>query len=253
MLLSKKATSVLAVDRESEAISYASKKYSNHNLKFIQESISSFKTHKGQFDLVVSFETIEHIPCREQGQMIEKIALSLDYNGIFISSTPDTDVYKDNNEFHLCELNKKEYLGKLHKSFKYNVFLGQNIYVNSYIGNHQNGGKLTEYRLSLDGSLEYTPNNYYPNDTFMVALSSNYLLEFNGVNILYDPSNLMTNLSDDRLEFYKNSIEAYKFKLSKRASLHEAYANEKRNNYVDSKNNEDIRRIAQLKRLISCI
>ena len=60
--LSKNAKEVIGVDISPETVEWAKKTYINHNLKFITGSCEMIPVDgKNIFDVIVSFETIEHI------------------------------------------------------------------------------------------------------------------------------------------------------------------------------------------------
>lgn len=60
-ILSKKAKNVMGIDISSEAIEYASEEYKNKNLKYICASIEKLPLEDNSIDIIISFETIEHV------------------------------------------------------------------------------------------------------------------------------------------------------------------------------------------------
>lgn len=68
-LFTKKAKQVIGIDISSEAISHASEKYKKENLTFKIGSITNIPIEKSSIDVVVSFETLEHI--YEEGMLLE--------------------------------------------------------------------------------------------------------------------------------------------------------------------------------------
>lgn len=70
-------------------------------------------------DVVVSFETIEHVQNPER--FLEECVRVLTPHGRLIVSTPNREVYSENgkhNEFHHIEFNKNEFVGLLQKRFQ---------------------------------------------------------------------------------------------------------------------------------------
>src|SRR5689334_17791465 len=59
-LLSKNATAVTGMDIDLNTITVALRKYAKNNLKFVQGKIEDIPATANTFDVVVSFETLEH-------------------------------------------------------------------------------------------------------------------------------------------------------------------------------------------------
>jgi len=84
------AQSIVAVDISCEAISYARKNYIKQNLKFINGDISSIDfPHKinTKFDLIVSFDVIEHV--ERYYDFVTNIKSLLNIGGIAIIGCPN--------------------------------------------------------------------------------------------------------------------------------------------------------------------
>src|SRR5262249_60166324 len=66
-------------------------------------------------DVVVSFETLEHI--NEQNDFLKEVGRVLRPAGLIVMSTPDRTVYSPGhkNRFHLQELSKPEFSQLLHR------------------------------------------------------------------------------------------------------------------------------------------
>jgi GT2 family glycosyltransferase/ubiquinone/menaquinone biosynthesis C-methylase UbiE/glycosyltransferase involved in cell wall biosynthesis len=136
-LLSKHAVSVLGVDISSDVILNAQNKYANQtkNLQFQQGSASKLTLQDSFFDVVVSYETIEHL--YEQSEMLEEIHRVLKPDGILIISSPNKPVYSKNgdyqNHFHVKELDFAELDELLKKQFKAIEYYGQRLQIGSII------------------------------------------------------------------------------------------------------------------------
>ncbi|WP_153070309.1 class I SAM-dependent methyltransferase, partial [Escherichia coli] len=59
-ILSNAASSVVGVDISAEAVAHAQGKYARGSLEFVEASAASLPLPDDSFDVVVSFETIEH-------------------------------------------------------------------------------------------------------------------------------------------------------------------------------------------------
>ena len=136
-MLSKHAAAVLGIDLSNEVIFHAQKKYAKktENLHFQQGSASKLTLQDSAFDVVVSYETIEHL--YEQSEMLEEIRRVLKPDGILIISSPNKPVYSKNgdyqNHFHVKELDFREFDQLLKKQFKAVEYFGQRLQIGSII------------------------------------------------------------------------------------------------------------------------
>lgn len=120
--ISKYAKKVRGIDISSDSIQYAKNNYSSENLKFNVASVTEMPFPDDEFDVVVSFETIEHIDENQQLLFLKEIKRVLKENGVLIISTPDKLNYSDKknykNEFHIKEFYENEYHTFLSSFFK---------------------------------------------------------------------------------------------------------------------------------------
>jgi O-antigen biosynthesis protein len=134
-LIAKYAESVIGVDLSEEAIKHATSAYCKANLQFEHGSVLDLPFRNETFDVVISFETIEHLV--EQSQMLDEILRVMKTDGLLIISSPNRDVYADedgqHNEFHLKELNFDEFNGLLSDRFSKIQYAGQRVIASSYI------------------------------------------------------------------------------------------------------------------------
>jgi SAM-dependent methyltransferase len=84
-----------------------------------------------EFDLVVCFEAIEHVP--EPEVVLDQLARVLRPDGLLIVSTPNRDVYTPGNPFHLRELTPNELEAELEKRFASVVLRRQHTWISSAI------------------------------------------------------------------------------------------------------------------------
>jgi ubiquinone biosynthesis O-methyltransferase len=85
MLASAGARSVVGVDICPTTVEYAKKHYPETNVEFVCADAEQFKWHE-QFDVVVSFETIEHVP--HPGKFLERLHSLLLPQGDLLLSVP---------------------------------------------------------------------------------------------------------------------------------------------------------------------
>jgi len=107
--LAQSAELVFGVDKDEAAISRAKNKYQKTNLNFQIGGAVHLDFPDSYFDIVISFETFEHLNKNDQVSFLSEIRRILKRDGFLMISTPDKDIYgMGHNPFHLHELNKKE-------------------------------------------------------------------------------------------------------------------------------------------------
>lgn len=151
-LLADVATSVVGVDIDIRAIKHARTSYKKSNLEFQQGSCTDLALPNAEFDLVVSFETLEHHA--EHDAMLSELRRVLAPNGLLIISTPDKQRYSDelnfNNPHHVKELYADEFLRLIRRHFRHTAFWGQRIAYGSFISPLEETNKF----ISFSGSGE---------------------------------------------------------------------------------------------------
>src|SRR5260221_8761154 len=120
-ILSKSANKVFGIDIDSASIDHAKKTYGENNIEFICGNVKNIPLPDNSVDVVVSYETIEHIDEGTQNDFLTEIKRVLKKGGILIISTPDktnyTDRYSHKNEFHIKEFEKDEFVSFLNNHF----------------------------------------------------------------------------------------------------------------------------------------
>lgn len=126
-LLSLVASEVIGIDVDSTTINNAKRKYFAQNISFQKGSILEIPVNNDYFDIIVSFETLEHVSDHEK--TISELKRVLHPDGILLISTPDKLSYSEKtgnrNIFHKKELYKTEFMSLLKAYFKEVKFLGQ--------------------------------------------------------------------------------------------------------------------------------
>lgn len=119
-ILSKYAQEVHAIDISDDAIKYAQDNYKKENLNFKVADIENLPFKDNYFDIVVSFETIEHVNKEKQKNFLSEIKRVLKDDGILIMSTPNREIYDEKgiNNFHVSEFSVKEFKDFLGNKFK---------------------------------------------------------------------------------------------------------------------------------------
>ena len=94
-LLAKEAKEVYGLDISKEAIENAKGKYKRTNLQYIEGSVTDIPLADKSLDMVISFETIEHIDEVAQNAFIKEIKRVLKDDGMLVISTPNKRIYSD--------------------------------------------------------------------------------------------------------------------------------------------------------------
>jgi len=124
--LSSAAGVVLAVDISQTALDWAKRKHKASNLEFRRIEDLGASLPEGAFGLATCFEVIEHLSATEQEAFLTNIHRTLDEDGVFVVSTPNskmTMLYGE-NPYHLKELTLGEFEAMLRKVFPFvRIFL----------------------------------------------------------------------------------------------------------------------------------
>jgi len=121
-LLGAVATSAIGVDIDAATIAHASARYGDGTrIRFVEGSCMRLPLPDASFDVIVSFETIEHLAAADQPPMLAEFARVLAPEGIVVISSPNKRVYSDErgyaNEFHLHELYRDDFARLLALAF----------------------------------------------------------------------------------------------------------------------------------------
>ncbi len=119
--LSGFARSVLGIDYDKAVIDYAKDKYYKQGLEFSALDIKNLDSLNRRFDVICSFQNIEHI--LDTGKLLKDVHSLLSDNGIFICSTCNIKDASPGskepfNKFHVKEYLIGEFRGLLEGHFK---------------------------------------------------------------------------------------------------------------------------------------
>ena len=110
------------IDNDKVAVSYAKQKYKDDNIKSIIGNAEKIPLRSNLADIIVSFETIEHL--KYPKKFLKETKRILKPNGILILSTPNKETSYEDNPYHLKEYTLPE-LNSLLSDFSEKVFYGQ--------------------------------------------------------------------------------------------------------------------------------
>ncbi|MGA8032830.1 MAG: class I SAM-dependent methyltransferase [Casimicrobiaceae bacterium] len=135
-LMAGVAASVVGIDIDAAVIADAAASYASHaNLRFDAASVTAIPLPDASVDLVVSFETIEHIGADEQLRMLAEFARVLVPGGVLVLSSPNRVEYSDlrnyRNPFHVHELDRGELAQLLQADFPARQWYRQRRYLGS--------------------------------------------------------------------------------------------------------------------------
>jgi ubiquinone/menaquinone biosynthesis C-methylase UbiE len=131
------AEKVTAIDKSSETIAAAKQNFGHNAVLYKEGEAENIGEAGGTFDLVVSFETIEHLKNTEK--YLAEILRVLKPEGIFLVSTPNREVFGQKNPYHLHEFTRGEFEAALKRYFKNIFILEQTNGIASLIKAGENG------------------------------------------------------------------------------------------------------------------
>jgi ubiquinone/menaquinone biosynthesis C-methylase UbiE len=120
---------VVGVDISAEAVGYARERFGKNNkASFVCANAIRLPFGDDAFDMIVSFETVEHI--RQCGKFLAECRRVLKGNGLLICSTPNRRIFspklaKPINTYHVKEFWPEEFYRLLRRYFADITFYGQ--------------------------------------------------------------------------------------------------------------------------------
>jgi SAM-dependent methyltransferase len=116
-LLAERAAHVVGVDRSEEAISYARARYGRANVEFRVTDLRDPDLGSASFDVVCSFETLEHLPDRDA--YLRHMARVLRPDGLYLVSTPQAPrtTERPDNPHHCVEYSLDDFDSLLRRFF----------------------------------------------------------------------------------------------------------------------------------------
>ncbi|KQZ81970.1 hypothetical protein ASD64_09530 [Mesorhizobium sp. Root157] len=172
-MLAGVARRVVGIDVSDAAIRHAGARYQAQNLSFICADAVDLPLADRSVDVVVSFETVEHLA--DQAGMMSEIRRVLRPEGFLIMSSPNTAVYSQrqghNNEFHVHELTGKDFENLLETQFPVRRLYGQRLSVaSSILSCHDDtGGVASVFR---DGDSVEQSSRAIPDTMYYLAVAA---------------------------------------------------------------------------------
>jgi len=171
-LLSQVAESVTGVDIDPTVIHRANEIY-GAVARFVQGSVDKIPVPTGTVDVVVCFETLEHVD--KHDVVFSEIKRVLVEGGLLVISTPDRPVYASRcdgpNPFHLRELDRTEFLGAVNQHFSHTMFGAQKATTGSVMWPISNNGAKAEFFRRV-GEGEYACTSGLDDAPYLLAVAS---------------------------------------------------------------------------------
>ncbi len=115
-ILAESAKFVYGVDVNEVAINYSRKNYGGKNIEYLVGDGESIPLDDNSVDVVVTFETIEHI--KDYRKFLDEVNRVLKTDGLLVISTPNDVEFAEGNHFHLHEFKYDELVTLLRKYYK---------------------------------------------------------------------------------------------------------------------------------------
>ena len=129
LLVKSGAKEIIGIDISEEAISYAQKNYSSPQINFsVGDATKMNSVGDNSIDIIVSFETIEHI--KKYEYYLQEMYRVLKKKGVFIISTPNKKFSSPNaakplNHYHFIEFFLEDFISILSQHFSSFTIYGQ--------------------------------------------------------------------------------------------------------------------------------
>ena len=163
------------MDSSIETVQHAILNYSDGNRSFQVGRAQDLPIADASIDVVVSFETLEHL--EEHDEFLAEIKRVLRQGGLLVMSTPDLDTYSGErqikNPHHLKELTRAEFQTLMRQQFKNAAFFVQSSVVGSVIAPDRDEVSEVAYegfRRLYESFFERTPA--LPSPMYMMCVAS---------------------------------------------------------------------------------
>jgi len=215
--LSNYAKMVYGIDINADVIDNNKEIYKKENLIFTNGSVYQLPYDDNMFDVIVSFETIEHVDNGEK--VFSEFNRVLKDNGLLIISTPNKNISIQNNinnPFHVHEYFEEEFIEFLNKYFNnVNIYYQSNLFLN-IISNSINKDN---YMFPSDFDIFSTnlfdlQNNNINKDYFIAVAHNNYKDNINNKISIYEGKDFLNNeFNNIFLQTQNNIYKSINYKI----------------------------------------
>lgn len=236
-LLAREAAYVVGLDLDETVVMRANEKYGTDRLSFQCGSIEKLPFADHFFDVIVSYETIEHVKEEVQINFLDEIQRVLKPDGVLIISTPNKAIYtervKGQNPFHLKEFYVSEF-----QKFLANYFVQSDIYCQ-----YPDLG----YFITKEGCVQKLPDKKekLPEESrYIIAVCSNvkkiYDIKMDTLSIfddqMYYDLNRYVHEKDEQILQIKKEAEAFQEQLEEEIRKQKEYIAKLEKDYLELKN-----------------
>ncbi len=213
-MIARHARSVVGVDISQEAVDHARATYPLPNLHYEQGSATALPLPDSSIDLVVSFETIEHL--YEQEEMLAEIARVLRRDGTMVMSSPNKAVYSElsghHNEFHVKELEWDELDSLIRRHFRSVKYFGHRLAVGSAIVPISETAHIARFDALVDDREQVSSRVMtMANPVYYIAIATNASAE---------PTGLPSVLFSESEDLYEHHRQVAKWAHSQDTEIH---------------------------------
>lgn len=188
-LLAARAKSVTGLDVSEDAVSHARERYCRDNLRFARGDATQLPYADDSFDVVVSFETLEHLDAQEA--LLAEFRRVLRPDGFLVISSPDRKAYSDetgyDNPFHVRELYRDELETLVSNAFPAFRLFGQKLmFVSALWDLHEAEGR--QFLTDEEGRVQAALAPAYPPLYFIAvaAADERHLPDVAGLSLYGD-------------------------------------------------------------------
>ena len=190
-ILASHASYVVGVDIDENSVSMAGSKYIKDNLEFIHANATKIPFPDDYFDVVVSFETIEHLNELDQKIFLSEIKRVLKDRGVIIMSTPDknrTEKFTNKNMYHIREFYKEEFTEFLFNEFNFVNLFYQEVNLSSIIWNELSLNKASIASVDIENQRYSTRAEQLNDHLYIIAVFSqeNIINDIDLTSFCYD-------------------------------------------------------------------
>ncbi len=126
-LMAKTAKKVYGVDLSAESVAYATEHHGAKNIEFLAGDAIKIPLPDQAVDIVVSYETIEHVP--DYKAFLAEVKRVMKPAGTLIISSPNSAVSLGGNQYHHKEFNLAEFKTALKENFQYHEMYHQSLWL----------------------------------------------------------------------------------------------------------------------------
>ncbi|MGI4802080.1 MAG: class I SAM-dependent methyltransferase [Janthinobacterium lividum] len=178
-LLAQVAKSATGVEISGEAAAHAAREYIRPNLRYLQGDARKIPMGDASVDVVVSFETVEHL--FEQDVFLSEIKRVLRPGGRLVMSSPNSEAYSppgsEANPYHVRELSRLEFVDLVGRHFGHVQLLAQRPMLGSVLvaeGDRAAGATVT---LERRGGTHFERSDGLAQALYFLAVASDAPLE----------------------------------------------------------------------------